>query len=394
MMDQTYFDADEESFLLRRLKDCPEIFAAISGSTPTELSSQRKLRETFDDELVRAALSVHESRQRAADLLPNSDQLWLTRVGLEQSTSREVAAHKAKRFSQFATVSDLCCGIGVDAAAIAEHSPVTAIDSAAAMCLRTEWNAAIWDRSEHIRTQCTDVTSLDWSGKIVHVDPDRRSGRDRPTKRLELYQPSLEWMQQLTRMAAGGGIKISPASNFLQKFPGCEIELISLKGECREATVWFGSLAGEHAFRATALPTGESISADPLSAWTNVVPTAGEFIFDPDPAIVRSGLIDVMAEQYSLQRLDAEEEYLTGAECVTSGFVTAFRIEAVLSGNLKDLKRHLRSAPSTHYEVKCRRIPTNADAVRRQLPTGTAAPRVIFFARIAGRATIVVAQRV
>ena len=394
MMDQTYFDADEESFLLRRLKDCPEIFAAISGSTPTELSSQRKLRETFDDELVRAALSVHESRQRAADLLPNSDQLWLTRVGLEQSTSREVAAHKAKRFSQFANVSDLCCGIGVDAAAIAEHSQVTAIDSAAAMCLRTEWNAAIWDRSEHLRTRCNDVTSLDWSGKIVHVDPDRRSGRDRPTKRLELYQPSLEWMQQLTRMAVGGGIKISPASNFLQKFPGCEIELISLKGECREATVWFGSLAGEHAFRATALPTGESISADPLSAWTNVVPAAGEFIFDPDPAIVRSGLIDVMAEQYSLQRLDAEEEYLTGAECVTSGFVTAFRIEAVLSGNLKDLKRHLRSAPSTHYEVKCRRIPTNADAVRRQLPTGTAAPRVILFARISGRATIVVAQRV
>ena len=201
-------------------------------------------------------------------------------------------------------------------------------------------------------------------------------------------------MQQLTRTAAGGGIKVSPASNFLQKFPGCEIELISLKGECREATVWFGSLAGEHAFRATALPMGESISADPLSAWTNVVPATAEYIFDPDPAIVRSGLLDVMAEQYSMQRLDAEEEYLTGAECVTSGFVTAFRIEAVLSGNVKDLRQHLRTAPSTHYEVKCRRIPTNADTVRRQLPTVTAAPRVIFFARISGRATIVVAHRV
>ena len=394
MMDQTYFDADEESFLLRRLKDCPEIFAAISASTPTELSSQRKLRETFDDELVRAALAVHEARQRAANLLPDADRLWLTRVGLEQSTAWEVATHKAKRFSPSAHVFDLCCGIGVDTAAIAEHAQVTAIDTAAAMCLRTEWNAALWNRLEHIRTQCADVTSLNWSDKIVHVDPDRRSGRDRPTKRLELYQPSLEWMQQLTRTAAGGGIKVSPASNFLQKFPGCEIELISLKGECREATVWFGSLAGEHAFRATALPMGESISADPLSAWTNVVPAAAEYIFDPDPAIVRSGLIDVMAETHSLQRLDAEEEYLTGAECVTSGFVTAFRIEAVLSGNLKDLKQHLRSDPSTHYEIKCRRIPTNADTVRRQLPTGTATPRVIFFARISGRATFVVTRRV
>jgi len=394
MMDDVYFDADEESFLLRRLKDCPEIFAAIAASTPSQIGNQRKLRDTYDDDLVRAALSVHEGRQRAAGFLPNADRLWLTRVGLEQCTALEVATHKAKRFSNFDSVFDLCCGVGVDASAIAEHTKVTAIDASAAMCLRTEWNTAIWNRADNIQTQCADVTDIDWSGKIVHVDPDRRAESDRPTKRLELYQPDLVWMQQLTRKAAGGGIKVSPASNFLQKFPGCEIELISLKGECREATVWFGSMAGEHAFRATALPAGESISADPLSAWTNVVPAAAEYIFDPDPAIVRSGLIDVMAERHSMQRLDAEEEYLTSTECVSSGFVTAFRIEAVLSGNIKDLKQYLRKDPSTHYEVKCRRIPTNADVVRRQLPTGSAPPRVIFFARIAGRSTILVTERV
>ena len=393
-MDDVYFDADEEAFLLRRLKDCPEIFAAIASSTPSQIANQRKLRDTYDKDLVRAALSVHEGRQRAGGLLPNANQLWLTRIGLEQCTALEVATHKAKRFSNSDSVFDLCCGVGVDASAIAEHAKVTAIDVAAAMCLRTEWNATIWNRADNIQTQCTDVTDIDWCGKVVHVDPDRRAESDRPTKRLELYQPDLVWMQQLTRKAAGGGIKISPASNFMQKFSGCEIELISLKGECREATVWFGSMAGEHAFRATALPSGESISADPLSAWTNVVPAAAEYIFDPDPAIVRSGLIDVMAEHYSMQRLDAEEEYLTSMECVSSGFVTAFRIEAVLSGNIKDLKQFLRKDPSTHYEVKCRRIPTNADGVRRQLPTGTAAPRVIFFARIAGRSTILVTERV
>lgn len=393
MMDDVYHDADEEVFLLRRLKNCPQIFAAIAESPTAALSTQRKLRNEFDDDLVRAALSVHEARRRAAGLLPHAEQLWLTRVGLEQSTAWDVAAHKAQRFLKSENVSDLCCGIGVDAAAIAEITRVTAIDIEASMCLRTEWNAEVWNRSSNLRAECADVTDCDWTGRIVHVDPDRRSGSDRPTKRLELYQPNLDWMQQLTRTAAGGGIKISPASNFLQKFSGCEIELISLKGECREATVWFGSLAGEHAFRATALPSGESISADPLSVWTNVVPAAADYIFDPDPAIVRAGLIDVMAAQYSMQRLDAEEEYLTGADHVDSGFVTAFRVEAVLSGNLKDLKRYLRSDPSTHYEVKCRRIPTDAESVRRQLPTGTAPPRVIFVARISGRKTIVVAHR-
>ena len=85
-----------------------------------------------------------------------------------------------------------------------------------------------------------------------------------------MYNPNLAWMQEATRSAAGGAIKIGPASNFIQKFPGCEIELISLRGECREATVWFGEMADCEQFRATVLPTGETICGDPLDAWANV----------------------------------------------------------------------------------------------------------------------------
>jgi hypothetical protein len=180
----------------------------------------------------------------------------------------------------------------------------------------------------------------------------------------------------------------------LQKFPGCEIELISLHGECREATVWFGSMSGPHTFRATVLPAGESLSEDPLSAWTNTTPTPGAYLFDPDPAIVRSGLLDVMAERNNLMRLDAEEEYLTSDQIPSTAFVTAFRIEAVLSNSVKELKHYLRKSPSQHYEVKCRRISIEADVVRRQLPTGSEPPRVIIFAKVAGRGAIVVAHRV
>ena len=366
----------------------------ISECSAAELSGQRKLREHFDQELVRAALSLHEARAKAMGLLPNAEHLWLTRVGLEQSTAWEVARHKAQRFSAAEQVFDLCCGVGVDAGNIAAHTNVIAIDNEPSMCLRTTWNADVWGHGSRMESRCQDVSGDLWADKIVHVDPDRRAGSDRPTKRLELYQPNLEWMQKLTRTATGGGIKIGPASNFLQKFPGCEIELISLHGECREATVWFGSMAGPHTFRATVLPAGESLSEDPLSAWTNTTPTPGAYLFDPDPAIVRSGLLDVMAEQNNLLRLDAEEEYLTADQIPTTAFVTAFKIEAVLSNSVKELKQYLRKSPSQHYEVKCRRISIEADVVRRQLPTGAEPPRVIIFAKVAGRGAIVVAHRV
>lgn len=386
--------ADAETELLLRLRATPEIFTMISECSAAELSGQRKLRESFDHELVRAALSLHEARIKAMGSLPNAEQLWLTRVGLEQATAWEVARHKAHRFSAANQVFDLCCGIGVDAGNIAAHTNVIAVDNAPSMCLRSTWNAEIWGYGSRMESRCQDVSGDLWADQIVHVDPDRRAGSDRPTKRLELYQPNLEWMQKLIRTAAGGGIKIGPASNFLQKFPGCEIELISLHGECREATVWFGSMAGPHTFRATVLPAGESLSEDPLSAWTNTTPTPCAYLFDPDPAIVRSGLLDVMAEQNNLLRLDSEEEYLTADQIPPTAFVTAFQIEAVLSNSVKELKRYLRKSPSQHYEVKCRRISIEADVVRRQLPTGGEPPRVIIFAKVAGRGAIVVAHRI
>ncbi len=385
---------DLETEILLQLRDTPEIFELISQCTPTELAGQKKLRELYDTDLVRAALVIHEARTKAKGALPDAEKLWLTRVGLEQSTAWPVAQHKALRFSNSPLVLDLCCGVGVDAGNIAAHTTVLAVDNSPAMCVRAAWNAEAWGHANRFEALCGDVAESDWADKIVHVDPDRRADTDRPTKRLEQYQPNLEWMQKLTRAATGGGIKIGPASNFLQKFPGCEIELISLHGECREATVWFGSLAGEHTFRATVLPTGESICADPLSAWTNVTPAVGGFIFDPDPAIVRSGLLDVMAGQQQLLRLDAEEEYLTSDQLPVTNFVTGFQVEAVLPNSLKDLKKYLRDKASLYYEVKCRRIPTESDVVRRQLPTGSEPPRVILFVRVSGRGAIVVARRV
>ena len=380
--------------ILQTLRNTPEIFAAIKRASATELQHQKLLRAEFGEELVRAALAVHEARLRAAGRLPSAPELWLTRVGLEQSTAWPVAVHKARRFAGSAAIADLCCGIGIDSSALAAHAPVQAVDLCPTMTLRTEWNASLLGAAQPVNGVVADVTATTWQGRVVHADPDRRAGRDRPVKRLEQYQPALDWMQQLTRSAAAGAIKISPAANFQQKFPGCEIELISLGGECREATVWFGEFAGSEPFRATLLPSGETLAASPLSAWAPVAPATNSLLLDPDPSIVRAGLIDVLAEQHSLQRLDPEEEYLTAEELPDTGFATAFQIVAVLSSNPRDLRKYLREQPAREYEILCRRIPTDADAVRRQLPVGDGPPLAIIICRIGGRTRTVVASRI
>jgi hypothetical protein len=386
-------DPNTELELLYQLHSTPQIFEALEGQFASELAAQQELRKHFDADLVRAACALREIRQQAEGLLPEAGRLWLTRTGLEQATAWDVAAHKSQRFPADVPLMDLCSGIGVDTSALLKRGPVTSVDINPSMLQRCVWNVEMWNPDAQHQAVATDVHSLRLNDTMLHLDPDRRTASDRPTKRLEQYSPNLDWMQQLIGTAAGGAIKLGPASNFMQKFPGCEIELISLHGECREATVWFGELASESPFRATVLPSAESLAADPLSVWKPPVSEVGTWIFDPDPAVVRSGLLDVVADRFDLERLDDADEYLTGSQRPNTAFVKAFEVETVLGSNEKELKRYLKKQPSSQYEIKCRRVSVNADAIRRRLPVGDAPPRTILFVRVEGKVHIVIARR-
>ncbi|MEQ9410451.1 MAG: hypothetical protein RIK87_22140 [Fuerstiella sp.] len=392
--------ATDDIRILRQLQQTPPLFSDLRSSAGSELSVQQQLRAVWDAELVRAAIALEDARARAVGRLPEAERLWLTKVSLEQSTAWRVAQHKAARFPSGDTVADLCSGIGVDSAALLARGPVESIDADPAMALRCEWNLQVWKEHGHVQgdypwqARTADVRQLPPdSSRLLHIDPDRRVGRDRAAKRLEQYCPDLEWMQAVVGNSRGGALKLGPASNFMQKFPGCEIELISLAGECREATVWFGELAGPHSFRATILPAGESIGQDPLAAWCPVATDLQEYIFDPDPAVVRSGLLDAVGEMHNLLRLDKADEYLTGDRLPETAFVTAYRIHACLPNNLKELKKYLRENPGRDYEIKCRHVKVDAGALQKRLPRGDGPIRTLFHLRLNGRVRIVVAER-
>jgi hypothetical protein len=209
---------------------------------------------------------------------------------------------------------------------------------------------------------------------------------------LEKSVPGLPFIETLMREFAGGALKLSPAANFVSKFPEAEIELISLAGECKEATVWFGELATPGLWRATVLPAGVTLAGDPLEFAPNVGPL-GDFLHDPDPAVVRAGLVDLACGQMGLQRLDPEEEYLTSQDPVDSDLVRSFRVVAELPNNDREIRAFFRRSDFGHVEVKCRRIPIRAEDVLRKLPRPGSARAVLIYARIAGRSRAVVCTR-
>lgn len=384
----------DELSLLRALRASRGLFEEIAHAKPTEkeFHLQQRLRGEFPVEIVVAALTLQDLRRKAtaSEKFTRADQMWFTPTGLEQSTSEPVARHKAQRFS--GTVWDFCCGIGGDSLALAERCEVHSVDLDPAMCLRTEWNAEVYGVRERVHTVVADASQPSNREGLLHIDPDRRPGGRQRMMRIEDCSPNLDVLRRLMSEFHGGAIKLSPASNFGGKFANVEIELISLHGECKEATVWFGELAGNQPFRATALPSGESIAADPLSARAAITPPRA-FVFDPDPAIVRAGLLDVLAEMRQLTRLDDAEEYLTGDQPLRSPWLQTFRVLEVIPNNDREVRAACRRADFGSVEIKCRHLPIEVERVRRKLPLEGTRAGVLIFARVLGKAQVIVAER-
>lgn len=385
----------EDVGLLKRLRAAEGVFDRLRELQGSELHKQKVLREEFPGDVVRAAFALEELRRRGKEKFSRAERMWFDRQGLEQATSESVARHKAERFEGL--VADLCSGIGGDAIALAERGDVLAIDDNPAACLRTRWNAEAYGVGDSVTTQCT--TAQEWlenlrdSPPLVHIDPDRRAeGRGR-SLRIEEGRPGLDFLNRLMESVPGGAIKLSPAANFLGKFPEAEIELVSLHGECKEATVWFGDLAAPGTWRATVLPANETLAGDPLDALCEIGGLS-KYLYDPDPSVVRSGLVNLLAEQLSLTRLDEAEEYLTSEKWCESPFLRGFEVLAERPNNERTIRKAVRKFEAGEVEIKCRHVPINAEAVRRKLPLQGTGKLVLVFARIRGKTRAVLCRRV
>ena len=385
----------------RTLAQRPDIFTAVAAAADDPLRAQTLLRSQFPAELVRLALTVAELRERATRKFPQAGLMWFDRARLEQATPHAVAVHTAQRFS--GPVWDFCSGAGADAVALAAAGcSVTAVDADPLACLLTDLNATVLGVADRVQTRCQRVEEVADAGGGLHIDPDRRAGASKRAVRVEDYVPGLDTLRSLMTRFAGGAVKLSPASNFGGKFDdldcGVEIELVSVAGECKAATVWFGELATPQLWRASVLPGSGSVEApatlagDPLEFEPQMSPLDA-YLFDPDPAVVRAGLIDSLCGGTRLARLDLAEEYLTGPAPLASPFVTGFRVVADLPNNERAVRAYLRTSNVGRLEIKARRLRVDIPRLHRTLPTPGDQPGVLIFARVAGKARAIVASR-
>jgi THUMP domain-like/RNA cap guanine-N2 methyltransferase len=371
-----------------------EVLAAAAALAPTDatlLSCIARLRERFHAALTRGAVETVLLRQKAANKFSHAAEMYFTRLALEQSSGEQIARHRAERFRRFGRVGDFCCGVGGDTIALAGRSPVVAVDSDPLRLAMAAANVDVYGLRE--RASFIEGDLLDMPLPAVEAaffDPDRRTEGRRHIS-LRGYRPSIDAIRARLPANFPLGIKVAPAVPWqeLDALPAAK-EFISVDGELKECVLWFGELrsAGR---RATVLPGGYTLSAEAPGA-PSPLSAPLEYLYDPDPAITRAGLVADLALQLGAALIDPQIAFLTSPTQIPTPFARAYRVVEALPFHLKRLAERLRARDVGRITIIKRGSAVDADDLTRKLKLVGAASAIVILTRVQDKPFVVIAE--
>ena len=168
-----------------------------------------------------------------------------------------------------------------------------------------------------------------------------------------------------------------------------EIEFISLAGELKEAVLWFGPLKTIER-RATLLPGGHTLTEAPGASIE--VREPGAYLYEPDPAVMRAGLVQTLGGQLGGWQIDADIAYLSCDRLVETPFARHWAVEDWFPFSLKRLRAYLRERKVGRVTVKKRGSPLQPEELIHELRLEGEEERVLFLTHVRGKAVVVVGE--
>jgi hypothetical protein len=349
--------------------------------------------------LVAAVLTQAKLRKKAAGKFGEfASRMLFTEAGLEQATRLSVAARHAGRFraAGLTRIADLGCGIGGDALAIAALDlEVTAVDADEVTAAIAAFNLAPFPSATVEQRRAEDVSLRSVDG--VFLDPARRTAGHTDTDRLtdpDDYTPSLGFAYELAT-GRSVGLKLGPGFDRDLIPSTAEAQWVSADGQVVELGLWFGALARPGIRRSALVIRGDdahelSAEADSEDAETGDL---GEYLFEPDGAVIRARLIGDLARRLGGRMLGDGIAYITADEPAQTPFAAGFRILETLPFAEKDLKKALRARDVGTLEIKKRGVDVDPAALRTRLKLTGSRPATVILTRVGGKHTALLAER-
>jgi hypothetical protein len=244
------------------------------------------------------------------------------------------------------------------------------LDEVTAAC--ATYNLAPFENAEVLNA---DVTELDLTRfESAFFDPARRelgSGKERAARKFDpsSFSPNFDWVVEQARLRPTG-IKVGPGHPHEAIPEDAEAQWVSVNGDLVELGLWFGSLARPGVAR-SALLLRDGVRHELVSASSNPphapLRELGEYLYEPDNALVRSHLISVIAEQEDLGLIAPEIAYLTGGRELASPWLRGFKVVESMAFDRKKLKSRLHEMKVGVLEIKKRGSDVVPETLRKEL---------------------------
>jgi hypothetical protein len=321
--------------------------------------------------------------------------MLFTADGLEQATRLSVAAVHAGRLRDAGVdvVADLGCGIGADAMAFAGLDlGVLAVERDETTAAIAAYNLAPFPSA---RVEAGDAEAADLAGVgAAWLDPARRRDGVRHHDPAA-WSPSLDWAFGLAERLPIG-VKLGPGIDRDLLPPDAEWQWVSARGDVVEAVVWAGGLQRPDVGRA-ALVLGSGGAAELTAARDSEDAEAGdlgEYLLEPDGAVIRARLIGDLARRVSGRMLDPTIAWITADDAPATPFGAAFRVRERFPLDVRTLKKALAERRIGALEIKKRGVDIDPAAFRTRLALRGDESATLVLTRIAGDRVALLADRI
>ena len=360
--------------------DIQEMLARHSHDDPSAFAMQFHGRSDLP---VRAMAEQLACRHKAAKKLPTLSQynLLYTPLALEQASGERTAAYKASLLSGKRAI-DLSGGFGVDTMFLARvFQEVVYCERDPLLFAVVEHNLKV-SGIANVQVKNGDSINLlaeypddffDW----IFVDPARRE-EGRRSIALDAASPDVVASHELLlRHAKRVCIKASPAleiSGLKKLLPALHtIIVVSVDRECKEILLLLErghSADGPVQVKAVCLNAyTEEINevAGGHGEAPRVVGTAvKEYLYEPDPAIIKARLSAVLARDSGFEFVNKSVDYLTADRKIEAFPGRTFRVVECVLYKPKSFRAFLARHAITGASIQRRDFPLSAEELRKK----------------------------
>jgi hypothetical protein len=377
--------------------------AAVQLARHGPMRTRQWLDRDHPPELSLAILDCLASQRDHAHKFEQPERWLLTRQAAEQATSWRLACWRAdylrSRFPNQPRLLELGSGVGGDAVYLACRFQLISYEQDEARAILARANLAeLAPQAENPRLETRRVEPAELQDGLLFVDPARRD----QTRQFdpEQWSPPLSQLLALSRPMA---LKTAPGLDLALLPEDVEVHFLSLSGELKEALLLRRPEQANPTRHAWLWPKGapqplhrQGESAPPPARQ----PVVGEYLHNPDPALVRAGLLGGLAQELGGGLVHPMIAYLCGPRPCPDAWAVSFRIVDTFGLNWKRLEEALAATDWSDFEYLARGVPFSQDEVlrrtrrvRKQMPGRTGGRGAVVVYRVDSGYQVLLAQR-